>query len=70
MTSIYLGCNRINFDDINSEITYGKWQAYAQSKLANVLFTRELSKRLKGTPASVTLKPSLCLILTLNRGLK
>ncbi|XP_048772945.2 retinol dehydrogenase 12-like [Ostrea edulis] len=49
----HMGCNRINFDDINSEITYGKWQAYAQSKLANVLFTRELNKRLKGTGVAV-----------------
>ncbi|XP_048778378.2 retinol dehydrogenase 12-like [Ostrea edulis] len=41
--------NKINFDDINSEKSYSRTQAYAQSKLANILFTRELSKRLKGT---------------------
>ena len=39
----------INFDDINSEKNYGPYKAYAQSKLANVLFTRELAKRMKGT---------------------
>lgn len=40
---------RIKCDDINSEKSYGKWKAYAQSKLANVLFTRELAKRLAGS---------------------
>ena len=40
----------INFDDINFEKTkYDATKAYAQSKLANVLFTRELAKRIKGT---------------------
>ncbi|XP_077409869.1 retinol dehydrogenase 12, like isoform X1 [Vanacampus margaritifer] len=39
----------INLDDINSERAYDKNKAYAQSKLANVLFTRSLAKRLQGT---------------------
>ncbi|CAG2119874.1 unnamed protein product, partial [Medioppia subpectinata] len=39
----------INFEDINSDQSYGKYRAYFQSKLANVLFTRELAQRLKGT---------------------
>ncbi|XP_060558277.1 retinol dehydrogenase 12-like isoform X2 [Ruditapes philippinarum] len=39
----------INFDDLNSEKSYSPAKAYSQSKLANVLFTRELSKRLQGT---------------------
>lgn len=29
------------------------WRAYAQSKLANILFTYELAERLKGTRVSV-----------------
>lgn len=37
----------INRIDIQSEQSYSKWPAYCQSKLANVLFTRELAKRLK-----------------------
>uniref|UniRef100_A0A3Q2EE71 Retinol dehydrogenase 12, like n=1 Tax=Cyprinodon variegatus TaxID=28743 RepID=A0A3Q2EE71_CYPVA len=39
----------INLEDINSEKSYNKNKAYAQSKLANVLFTRSLAKRLEGT---------------------
>ncbi|XP_078572349.1 retinol dehydrogenase 11-like [Branchiostoma floridae x Branchiostoma japonicum] len=44
-------CNhgRINFEDINAEKSYDAFPAYAQSKLANVLFTRELARRLEGT---------------------
>jgi NAD(P)-dependent dehydrogenase (short-subunit alcohol dehydrogenase family) len=37
---------RIRFDDLQSERRYGKWAAYAQSKLANMLFMRELQRRL------------------------
>lgn len=39
----------INLDDINSEKSYDKQKAYSQSKLANVLFSRSLAKRLEGT---------------------
>ncbi|KAM6900802.1 retinol dehydrogenase 12, like [Xenentodon cancila] len=39
----------INLEDINSEKSYNKTKAYAQSKLANVLFTRSLAKRLEGS---------------------
>ncbi len=38
---------KINFDDLNSEKSYKKWRAYSQSKLANILFTLELHKRLR-----------------------
>ncbi|KAG7154500.1 Retinol dehydrogenase 11-like 4 [Homarus americanus] len=38
---------KINFDDLNSEKTYDEGDAYAQSKLANILFTRELAERLE-----------------------
>ncbi len=37
---------KIHFDDINSEKKYSPWPAYFQSKLANLLFIRELQRRL------------------------
>ncbi|CAL1675392.1 unnamed protein product [Lasius platythorax] len=37
----------IDFDDINLEKSYTPTKSYAQSKLANVLFTKELARRLK-----------------------
>lgn len=40
---------KIHRNDLQWEKSYSKWPAYFQSKLANVLFTRELAKRLKGT---------------------
>uniref|UniRef100_A0A182NH89 Uncharacterized protein n=1 Tax=Anopheles dirus TaxID=7168 RepID=A0A182NH89_9DIPT len=40
---------KINRKDLNSEHSYNQVTAYCQSKLANVMFTRELAKRLQGT---------------------
>ncbi|XP_038124844.1 retinol dehydrogenase 12-like [Cyprinodon tularosa] len=40
---------KIDFDDINQQKNYNPWKSYSQSKLANVLFTRELAKKLEGT---------------------
>jgi retinol dehydrogenase 14 len=39
----------LRFDDLMGSRGYDGWQAYAQSKLANVLFTYELARRLAGT---------------------
>ncbi|MEJ7798716.1 MAG: oxidoreductase [Solirubrobacteraceae bacterium] len=37
---------KIDFDDLHSERGYSRWRAYGQSKLANLLFTLELQRRL------------------------
>ena len=39
----------LDFDDLQGERHYSGFGAYSRSKLANVLFTRELSRRLEGT---------------------
>src|SRR3989441_7140170 len=44
---------QMNFDDLNLEKEYGGWKAYGQSKLALVLFTHELAKKLRGTGVTV-----------------
>lgn len=40
---------RIDFDDVQGARRYGAMRAYGQSKLANVLFTYELARRLEGS---------------------
>ena len=46
----------IDFEDLNGRQAYDRWRAYRQSKLANILFTRELARRVGGrgiTPVSL-----------------
>lgn len=38
---------KIRFDDLHGRRKYDKWKAYGQSKLANLLFTFELDRRLR-----------------------
>ena len=40
---------RLDFDDLQSARSYNGWKAYGRSKLANILLTRELARRLAGT---------------------
>ena len=49
------GIGKINFDDLQGEKSYGMFgfTAYAQAKLANVMFTYELARRLQGTGVTV-----------------
>ncbi|HKX07273.1 MAG TPA: SDR family oxidoreductase [Stellaceae bacterium] len=39
----------LDLDDLNLERGYSGWTAYCRSKLANILFTRALARRLAGT---------------------
>jgi NAD(P)-dependent dehydrogenase (short-subunit alcohol dehydrogenase family) len=47
-SSVAHGFGRLDFDDLQSEGKYGMMSAYGTSKLCNVLFTRELARRLAG----------------------
>jgi len=40
---------KLNFDDLQSEKSYSGFGVYGKSKLCNILFTRELAKRLAGS---------------------
>lgn len=44
---------RIAFDDLQGERTYGRWRAYGQSKLANLLFMFELDRRLRAKSSAI-----------------
>lgn len=39
----------LDLDDLQSTRDYGGWPVYRRSKLANILFTRELARRFAGT---------------------
>lgn len=44
---------KINFDDMNLEKNFSSFKGYGRSKLANILFTKELSNRLAETKVTV-----------------
>ena len=44
----------LDFGDLQARRGYKGWVAYCRAKLANVLFTRELSRRLAGTGVTAT----------------
>ena len=62
-TSYFLVCNakrddeefnkRMNFDDLNSDNSFKTMQVYGQSKLANILFTKKLSKLIQNKGVTV-----------------
>ncbi len=45
---------QIAWDDPNGEQRYDRWQAYSQSKLANVMFALELDQRLRAAASNVS----------------
>lgn len=44
---------KMEFDDLQGEKNFSMFRAYSQSKLANVLFTYELARKLEGTGVTV-----------------
>ena len=53
VSSVAHAFGKIDFDNLNCEKAFSRWGAYGTSKLANILFTRSLAKRLKGTNVTV-----------------
>lgn len=47
----------IRWDDLMGDREYGRWKAYGQSKLANLLFVRELDRRAEGRLTAVAAHP-------------
>ncbi|KAA0203640.1 hypothetical protein HAZT_HAZT010262 [Hyalella azteca] len=46
----YFWTGKMDVEDLNfRNIPYGDYRAYSLSKLANILMTRELARRLEGT---------------------
>lgn len=47
------GLSKIFFDDLKTNCSqYGKWQLYSHSKLAQIMFTYELERRLREDPTT------------------
>ncbi len=44
---------RLDFEDLQNQRSYQGWRVYSQSKLANLLFTYELARRLEGSGITV-----------------
>jgi NAD(P)-dependent dehydrogenase (short-subunit alcohol dehydrogenase family) len=53
VTSSFYRRGKIDFDNLQGEQRYSYFGAYANSKLANVMFTYELAKRLLGSGVAV-----------------
>eukprot|EP01130_Rhizamoeba_saxonica_P018281 TRINITY_DN9094_c0_g1_i1.p1 TRINITY_DN9094_c0_g1~~TRINITY_DN9094_c0_g1_i1.p1 ORF type:complete len:310 (+),score=37.93 TRINITY_DN9094_c0_g1_i1:66-995(+) len=53
VSSIAHRLGRLNFFDYNSDQFYNSLQAYGRSKLANILFTKHLSKTLKNSGVTI-----------------
>lgn len=65
VSSVLHRIGTINKSDLMHDSNYWKWLVYGQSKLANILFAKELSKKLAGSNVTVnSLHPgrSCCII--------
>jgi retinol dehydrogenase 14 len=58
----------INFDDLQGEGRYSGFRAYNQSKLAMILFTYELARKLEGTGVTVNCVHPGVVVTNLGRG--
>jgi NAD(P)-dependent dehydrogenase (short-subunit alcohol dehydrogenase family) len=54
VTSVFARLGRIEFADLQGSRRYRPIRAYNQSKLANILFTRALARRVAGTGITAT----------------
>lgn len=61
---------RIDFDDLMAERGYSGYDAYAQSKLANVLFSNMLARREQGKLTSNSLHPGVIATKLLHTGFR
>ena len=52
-TGYRMGLKRIKFEDLNFDRNYTAWNAYAQSKLAQVMFAYELQRRVRAANVDV-----------------
>jgi NAD(P)-dependent dehydrogenase (short-subunit alcohol dehydrogenase family) len=52
VSSTFHKLGKMSFDDLHGDRRYWKWGAYAQSKLANLLFTFELQRRFEAREAA------------------
>lgn len=44
----------LDFDDLQGELRYHRWRQYKRSKLANIMFTYQLARRLSDGPRGIT----------------
>ncbi len=51
-----MGIKRIKFEDLNFDNKYTAWNAYAQSKLAQMMFAYELQRRIQATGKNVVVQ--------------
>ncbi|MEP2309820.1 SDR family oxidoreductase, partial [Rhodopirellula bahusiensis] len=51
-----MGLKKIQFEDLNFDKNYTAWNAYAQSKLAQIIFAYELQRRVQATGKNVQVR--------------